>query len=156
MPPASKATGLVGSWLLLADCGGTDQPPAQVGVQSTSNQEISVSEPISLGILGDRNAPPSVPAVVHNGVRFEQNLDATESEFGQVGGIVSAFDATSNALLWSLVVYDNKRRPDLEGDVQDVYFTSMAFDAAGQLLIENERGERYAVDVEQRKVSQLP
>lgn len=55
-----------------------------------------------------------------------------------------------------LVVYDNKRQPQLEGDVQDVYFTSMAFDAAGKLLIENERGERYSVDVEQRKVTRLP
>ena len=100
--------------------------------------------------------PPSVPAVVRNGIRFEQNLDATESEFGQAGGVLSAFDATSNALLWSLVVYDNKRRTDLEGDVQEVYFTAMAFDAGGKLLIEDERGQRYAVDVEQRTVTQLP
>lgn len=101
----------------------------------------------------DRNPPPRVAAVSRKGVRYEQNLGASEAEFGQVGGVLSARDAKKGALLWSLKVYDNKRKAGLEGDVQDVFFRSMAFDASGLLLIENELGQRFSVDVEARKVT---
>ncbi len=104
----------------------------------------------------DRNAPRRVPPVVRNGIRYEQNLGASEAEFGQVGGVLSARDAKTGALLWSLKVYDNKRRPKLEGDVQDVFFRSMVFDPQGRLVIENERGQRFAVDVGARTATPLP
>jgi hypothetical protein len=53
-------------------------------------------------------------------------------------------------------VYDNQRRPDLEGDVQDIFFTSMAFDNAGKLIVTDEVGRRFAVDVDKRESTQLP
>ena len=104
----------------------------------------------------DLNAPTPVAAVERQGVRFAQTLRASQAEFGQVGGILTATDARKGKLLWSLKVYDNVRRPGLEGDVQDVFFTQMAFDAQGRLVIENERGQRFAVDVQTRQVSALP
>jgi len=103
----------------------------------------------------DRNAPRRVPPVVNGGVRYEQNLGASEAEFGQVGGVLTARDAKTGKLLWSLKVYENKRRPGLEGDVQDVFFRSMAFDSDGRLIIENERGHRFSVDVSTRNVTPL-
>jgi hypothetical protein len=103
----------------------------------------------------DRRAPPAVAPVEHDGVRYEQNLAATVAEFGQVGGILTARDAKSGAILWSLKVYPNERRPGLEGDVQDVFFRSMTLDQQGRLLIENERGQRFAVDLATRTVSPL-
>ena len=104
----------------------------------------------------DRNAPTPVAAVEREGVRFAQNLRASQAEFGQLGGILTATDARKGKLLWSLKVYDNVRQSGLEGDVQDVFFTQMAFDAQGRLVIENERGQRFAVDVQTRQVSTLP
>ena len=104
----------------------------------------------------DRNGPTPVAAVERQGVRFAQTLRASEAEFGQVGGILTATDTCKGSLLWSLKVYDNVRRPGLEGDVQDVFFTQMAFDAQNRLVIENERGQRFAVDVKDRQVSALP
>jgi hypothetical protein len=43
------------------------------------------------------------------------------------------------------------RRPELEGDVQDVWFRSLRVER-GKLLIENERGERFEVDPATRHV----
>lgn len=114
-----------------------------------------MSEKVSPLPSADRNAPEPVPPVTRNGIRFEQNLDATEAEFGQVGGVLIARDAKTGAVLWSLKVYENKRRPGLEGDAQDVFFRSMDFDSQGRLVIENERGQRFAVDVESHKVTPL-
>jgi hypothetical protein len=48
-------------------------------------------------------------------------------------------------------VYRNARRPELEGDVQDIWFRSLRVDG-GKLLIENERGERFEVDPATRQV----
>jgi outer membrane protein assembly factor BamB len=108
-----------------------------------------------LPISGDRNAPEPVAPVIRHGVRFEQNLTASEAEFGQVGGVLTARDAKTGAVLWSIKVYENKRRPDIEGDVQDVFFRSMRFDSKGRLVIENENGQRFVVDVDKRKVTPL-
>ena len=52
--------------------------------------------------------------------------------------------------LWTLVVYDNTRSPELEGDVQDVFFREMHLQPDGTLPIVNERGERYRVDLDAR------
>lgn len=73
---------------------------------------------------------------------------------GQVGGILAAFDA-SNREVWRLRVYDNSRRPELEGEVQDVWFRSPRAEG-GKLLIENEPGERFEVDPSTRKVLARP
>lgn len=121
-----------------------------------ANQEVFMSDQSLPLPSADRGAPPAVAPVVSQGVRYEQNLRATEAEFGQVGGVLSARDARSGTLLWSMKVYSNVRQAGLEGDVQDVFFRSMAFDEQGRLVIENERGARFAVDVAQRTVTALP
>lgn len=78
------------------------------------------------------------------------------AEFRQMGGILAAHDARSSALLWTLKVYDNRRDPAIEGDIQDVFFKSMAFDGQGLLVVENERGERFAADTKTRTATRLP
>jgi hypothetical protein len=108
-----------------------------------------------MNISGDRNAPLTVPPVVRSGVRFEQDLDSSLSGFGQLGGVLSAFDAATHQRLWSLKIYDNRRLAHLEGDAQDVFFKTMNFDSSGRLAIENERGERFVVDIETRQVTLL-
>lgn len=96
-----------------------------------------------------RAPPPRVAPVFIAGVRYAQVAGDPDTD-GQVGGILAAYDA-SNRELWRLKVYVNPRRPDLEGDVQDVWFRSLL--AQGdRLLIENERGERFEVDPAARRV----
>ena len=96
-----------------------------------------------------RAPAPRVAPVIIDGVRYAQVAGDADTD-GQVGGILAAYDA-SNRELWRLKVYANARRPDLEGDVQDVWFRSLR--AQGdRLLIENERGEQFEVDPAARQV----
>ena len=124
--------------------------------ESKPISEVAMSSQVPPFPSFDRKAPPSVPPVIRDGVRYQQNLRASEAEFGQVGGILTAYDAKTGAALWSVKVYENQRKPGLEGDVQDVFFRSMAFDEAGRLIVENERGARFAVDIIFRSVAPLP
>jgi hypothetical protein len=96
-----------------------------------------------------RAPPPRVPPVFIAGMRYAQVPGDLETN-GQVGGMLAAYDA-SNREVWRLKVYENPRRPELEGDVQDVWFRSLRVEG-GKLLIENERGERFEVDPATRHV----
>ena len=102
---------------------------------------------------GKRAPPPRVAPVFIAGVRYAQVPGDTETD-GQVGGMLAAYDA-SNREVWRLKVYENPRRAELEGDVQDVWFRSPHAEA-GKLLIENERGERFEVDPATRHVLGQP
>lgn len=90
-----------------------------------------------------RAPPPHVPPVWIAGMRYAQVAGDLETD-GQVGGILAAYDA-SHRQVWRRKVYENARRPEREGDVQDVWFRSLRVEG-GKLLIENERGERFEVD----------
>ncbi|MGN2245620.1 hypothetical protein ACFWZ3_02890 [Frateuria sp. GZRR35] len=100
-----------------------------------------------------RAPPPRVPPVWIAGMRYAQVPGDLETD-GQVGGILAAYDA-SNRQMWRLKVYENARRPEREGDVQDVWFRSLRVER-GKLLIENERGERFAVDPATGRVCGCP
>ncbi|MEO8857478.1 MAG: hypothetical protein ABI343_10875 [Burkholderiaceae bacterium] len=100
-----------------------------------------------------RATPPRVPPVFIAGMRYAQVAGDAERD-GQVGGMLAACDA-SNREVWRLKVYENARRPELEGEVQDVWFRSLRANG-GNLLIENERGERFEVDPATRRVLGQP
>lgn len=100
-----------------------------------------------------RVPPPRVPPVFIEGMRYAQVSGALETD-GQIGGMLAACDASQREV-WRLKVYENPRRPELEGDVQDVWFRSLRVEG-GKLLIENERGERFEVDPATRQVCRRP
>lgn len=104
----------------------------------------------SISVSGDRLPPPKVPDILDNGIRYSQRVGSFDNEFQQAGGLLDAFDAKTNKRLWTLVVYPNKRKPDLEGDVQDVFFKSMKFQHDGKMHIEDEVGREYIIDVKKR------
>ncbi len=100
-----------------------------------------------------RKAPPEVPPISHDGVRYQQVLSG--AELGEPGrsGYLGAYDADTGERLWHVRVYEHERAEHLEEDVQDVFFASMQLlEASRRLLIENERGERFEVDIETRAV----
>jgi hypothetical protein len=100
--------------------------------------------------LAKRVAPAEVPPIVIGGVRY------TAPQFlnpcGQPGGCLVASDVTTGAQLWSLKVYCTKYDPNLETDVQDVFITSLAAQE-GALVVANEKGQRFSIDVNTRGVS---
>jgi hypothetical protein len=106
----------------------------------------------SMSKSSSRIPAPAVAPVVVGEVRYEQVPNGLLAGLDQMGGYLAAFDVASGARLWTLEVYDNKRVPEKEGDVQDVFFKSMTAQADGTLLIENDRGGRFVVDPEARSV----
>jgi hypothetical protein len=105
-------------------------------------------------VRASRLPPPKVEPVTINGVRYSQ-VAGKESVDGQVGGLLGAYNPKGE-LLWTLKIYENRRDSRLEGDVQDVFFSSMSVDPDGRLRIVNERGDTYLVDVKTRGVSAGP
>lgn len=100
-----------------------------------------------------RPPPPHVAAIVHDGIRYEQVMNATLLGEEQVTGFLAGFDDRTGQRLWTLKVYDVRRDPAREADVQDIFFTRMEMTGDVRLVIENEAGKRYEVDPKSRKVT---
>ena len=110
---------------------------------------MSIDDPCA-----SRSPPAKVDAVTIDGIRYAQRV-GNESVDGQIGGILAAYDGVGK-LLWTIKVYDNRRCPELEGDVQDIYFSTMTLEPDGRLRIVNESGETFLVDVTTRGVTAIP
>jgi hypothetical protein len=125
-----------------------------------SNEETKMSQDSPLPVphvAAKRRAPPKVPAVTLDGVRYEQAvLPRNEADGRQRTGYLAAYKGSSDERLWRIRVYELQIDPDLEGDVQDVYFARMIASPDGHaLLIDNERGEHFAVDVRTQAVRRI-
>jgi hypothetical protein len=96
----------------------------------------------------DRNPPPKVAPLIRDGIRYERHIGGPDDP--QTGGMIAAYDVASGKRLWMLVVFDNVRNPDFEGDAQDVFVAEMHFDVDGTLRVTDERGDHWVVDVKAR------
>jgi hypothetical protein len=67
-------------------------------------------------------------------------------------GFVVATDLSTHKKLWRVRIYTVHIDPALERDVQDVFITSLSFERGG-LVITNESGDRYILDLATRKVA---
>jgi hypothetical protein len=105
-----------------------------------------MKEQVVMKKSGSRIPSPAVAPLKVGALRFEQVSNGLLAGFDQMGGYLIAYDEASGQQLWTLKVYDNRRSPDREGDVQDVFFKAMSLQSDGTLLIENERGARFIVD----------
>jgi hypothetical protein len=103
-----------------------------------------------------RVGPPIVTPVTFDGVRYEALHWCRERGLGQNGGYVAAFDAVSNRELWTARVYAIDYVPKLETDVQDLFIRTLESGAKGQLLITDERGRRFTLDIAKREAAPLP
>jgi hypothetical protein len=101
---------------------------------------VGTAPPVS----AKRSAPGVVEPVTVSGVTF--------SAPGWPIGIVIATDASSNRELWRQRIYAVRYDRTLEQDVQDVFITSLKL-RGNVLVITNERGERFLLDLSTRKVT---
>jgi hypothetical protein len=95
-------------------------------------------------INGKRSAPKIVEPVTILGVTY--------SAPSWPVGVVIATDAASSRELWRQRIYAIPYDRKLEQDVQDVFVTSLKC-RSNVLLITNERGEHFALDLSTRKVT---
>ena len=104
-----------------------------------------------------RVGQPDVEAVTVRGLRFEALRKTRAHGFDQNGGVIVALDVASGKEQWTLKVYTIEYIPKLETDVQDIFITALAASAdATKLLVTDERGRRFEVDIAARSVKPLP
>jgi hypothetical protein len=143
----------------LAACAGAATPAAEVGVASSApafqrNQQMTSPD---LSPRASRRAPRRVEPVVHAGVRYEQVFGKVLPEQDDSGRWLAAYDVATDKLLWGVKVYDTPQIAELERDVQAVYFASLRLDEGGTgLLVSNERGRRFTIDLATHAVRELP
>lgn len=95
-----------------------------------------------------RPPPKAVDPLEKDGIKYEQLLSHPNSDYKNKTGWLRAIQSATNKELWVKQVYQYDIDSTLELDVQEIYFRSMVFDAdATTILIENERGDRYSVDL---------
>ena len=103
-----------------------------------------------------RGAPPDVPPVLRDGVLFEELMDNDVPGLDPRTTYLVARDAATRAPLWTVALYTVPLIPELETDVQAVFFSSLrSSDDGTRLLVEDERGRRYAVDIATRTAQAL-
>jgi len=93
-----------------------------------------------------RGAPAPFPPVVIGSVRYTAPAEP------DLIGYVVATDVASGKELWRQRIYRVFINPAVETDVQWVFITSL-IRQDHTLLITNERGEHFTLDVETRKVA---
>jgi hypothetical protein len=96
--------------------------------------------------LAKRAAPVPVPPVVAESVEYSAPHDHM--------GVVVATDTKEHKELWRKEIYAVKIDPNLESDVQHVFITGLAIDGKS-LVVANERGERYSIDLTSKKITKL-
>jgi hypothetical protein len=101
-----------------------------------------------------RVGPPKVEPVALGTTRYEVIHWGRKRGLSQNGGYIAALNAKSGAELWILKVYDIQYEEKLETDVQDIFIKTMTKSKTKNALdITDEKGRKYKVDVESRKVS---
>jgi hypothetical protein len=104
-----------------------------------------------------RVAPPDVPAITLEGLRYEALLWGREQGLGQNGGLINVVDAATGKSVGVIKVYDIEYQAQLETDVQDVFFESMTASTDGKhLVVIDEKGRRFMVDLTQRTAKPAP
>ncbi len=99
-------------------------------------------------VWAKRAGPKEVEPVVADGVKYVASNDSGRE------GKVEARDAKTDKKLWEVVVYTVKIDPELEEDVQWVFITRLAV-KENALLVTNEKGEAYKVDLTTKKVEKV-
>ncbi len=104
-----------------------------------------------------RIGPPDVEPVLFQGRRYEQIVNGENRKLDQRTGYLAVIDIASQKEVATIKVYDVPFDPDMEADVQDVFMVRLELQAGeNRLLVENERGGRFYVDLGSNAVTPAP
>lgn len=120
---------------------------ALAAVPAIAADPAAVSAP-----AGKRIAPPVVEPILVDGLRFEAIHWGRQRGLDQNGGYIAALDPASGAEVWTLRVYEIVYDADLESDVQDLFIERFESPGDGTLIVIDEDGGRYVVNVAARAV----
>jgi hypothetical protein len=102
----------------------------------------------------ERGDAPEPVSVLHQGVRYEAVQWGQGRGLNQNGGYVQAVDAANGSVLWIHQIYRIAYDPEKEQDKQDRFITTLVIGERGEsLLIGDERGGRYLLDLRTHRVS---
>jgi hypothetical protein len=101
-----------------------------------------------------REAPAEVTPVVVGNLRIEALHWGRDRGLEQDGGYLVAYDVKTGEEAWTLEVYHTDYDEKLERDVQDVFIVSLAVDD-GDVIVTDEDGRRFRVDIASRAVTPL-
>lgn len=100
---------------------------------------------------------PGVKPVEFEGKRYEQIIYGEREQLDQRTGYLAVIDSRTNQRLKAIKVYDVAFDKNMEADVQDVFFLRMELQAdKRRLLVENERGKRFFVNIDNFTVAPAP
>jgi hypothetical protein len=129
---------------LVAACGAASSAPIEEKPMAATSSGAGGAP----SVAAKRRAPPQVPPVKIGDVRYEQARLGPQEAKGLRSGYLAAYKGDSDTMLWRVKVYDVAYDPQLEADVQDVWFRKMSVSPDGkQILIENEIGDQFAVEI---------
>jgi hypothetical protein len=96
------------------------------------------------GACAKRTPPPVVTPITHNGVVYSATAD------GETAFVVAADEKTGKEL-WKAEVYRIQIDPTKEVDVQTIFISGIRL-SGEKLLIQDEAGRCYRLDLETRQV----
>jgi len=104
-----------------------------------------------------RIGPPDVAPVEFEGRRYEQIVNGKREQLDQRTGYLGVTDLATGKRVAAIKVYEVPFDPDLEADVQDVFFVYLELQAAERrLLVEKAHGQRYPVALDGHAVTPAP
>lgn len=157
--PRRVAVALLAAAASLGACAGgaTGAPRTDTASSAPDPQRNLTMTSPDLPPRASRRAPRRVEPVVHAGVRYEQVIGKVLPEQDDTGRWLAAYDVATDKLLWGVKVYDTPHIAELERDVQAVFFASLQLDDGGRaLLVSNERGRRFSIDLATHAVREIP
>ena len=105
-------------------------------------------------VVEARPSPLEVEPAVYDNVKYTAPHFLESSNHKQLSGYIEAWDTRTNKKFWELKVYDIKYDPGLEKEAQEIYITSLRIEM-GKLLVVNEAGDRYEVELGTKKVKKI-
>ena len=129
--------------------GGTHSP--------TPPAPLAKEKPISLSSDQSRVGPAHFYPIGFEGKRYKEILNGELLDLPQRTGLMMVIDDATNARIAVVKVYETPRTPNLEADVQDVFFTVFELDAVRrEIRIANEHGARFVFLIDDLSVRTAP
>ena len=137
----------------IATAGSSTQPSLST-VQSPSKLLTSVPSQKESKTMNDnmpstsRPRPPEVKPIIHNNVRYEQDMQSYYHGGDQPGGYLVAIDPKTNKRIWMLKVYKVTVHDDAGVNTPGCYFRKMKLmSGSDEIEVESEVGGKYLVDL---------